>query len=48
VVAQRFLQTPRVVAAILLVAFIGLAIDFVMRKLYPLVFPWVSEIRQAA
>ncbi len=48
VVAQRFLQTPRVVAAILLVAFIGLTIDFVMRHLYPVLFPWVSEIRQAS
>lgn len=48
VVAQRFLQTPRVVAAILLVALIGLAIDFVMRQLYPIIFPWVSEIRQAS
>ena len=48
VVAQRFLQTPRVVAAILLVALIGLTVDFVMRKLYPIFFPWVSEVRQAS
>ena len=48
VVAQRFLQTPRVVAAILLVALIGLAIDLLLRQLYSFFFPWVSEIRQAA
>jgi NitT/TauT family transport system permease protein len=47
VVAQRFLQTPRVVAVILLIAFIGLTIDIILRRLYPILYPWVSEIRQS-
>jgi NitT/TauT family transport system permease protein len=47
IVAQRFLQTPRVVAVIILVALIGLAIDTILRKLYPTFYPWVSEIRHS-
>jgi NitT/TauT family transport system permease protein len=48
VVAQRFLQTPRVVGVILLIALIGLTIDITLRRLYPVLYPWVSEIRQSA
>lgn len=47
ITAQRFLQTPRVIAAILLVALVGLGIDFTMRQLYGRLFPWVSEIRDS-
>lgn len=45
IVAQRFLQTPRVIGVILLVAIIGFTIDLVLRRLYPVLYPWVSEVR---
>ena len=48
IVAQRFLQTPRVIGVILLIALIGLTIDIALRRLYPVIYPWVSEIRQSA
>jgi NitT/TauT family transport system permease protein len=47
-VAQRFLQTARVVGVILIIAVLGLVIDIILRRLYPVLYPWVGDIRQSA
>jgi NitT/TauT family transport system permease protein len=38
--AQRFLQTPRVMAGILVIGLIGLIFDQLMKALRPRLFPW--------
>ncbi len=48
ITAQRFLEIPRVLAIILLIAVVGLVIDYVLRRLYPRLFPWMNEVRQAS
>jgi NitT/TauT family transport system permease protein len=39
--AQRFLQTPRVLAGIFTVGFIGIALDYVFRSLRWMLLPWM-------
>jgi NitT/TauT family transport system permease protein len=39
--AQRFLQTDKIFAGILLIGFIGLAIDQLFRLLHRKMFPWM-------
>lgn len=40
--AQRFLQTPRVMAGILAIGLLGLLFDQLMRALRPRLFPWAT------
>lgn len=46
--AQRLLRTEFVIAGILTVGFIGLCIDVLMRKLYPVFFPWAPRLEKHA
>ena len=39
--AQRFLQTPRVLAGIFTVGFIGIALDYIFRGLRWTLLPWM-------
>jgi NitT/TauT family transport system permease protein len=41
--AQRFLQTDKIFAGILIIGFIGLAIDQLFRLLHRKAFPWMHE-----
>lgn len=43
--AQRFLQTSRVMAGILVIGLLGLGFDQLMKGLRPRLFPWVAPTR---
>lgn len=43
--AQRFLQTPRVMAGILVIGLLGLGFDQIMKASRPLLFPWAAPSR---
>ncbi|MFC1583490.1 ABC transporter permease [Candidatus Neomarinimicrobiota bacterium] len=40
--AQRFLQTPRIIAGIIVIGLLGVMFDALFRVLRPLLFPWTK------
>ena len=42
--AQRLLNTSNVMAGILTIGAIGLLTDFLLKKLYPILFPWAPRL----
>lgn len=42
--AQRLLNTSNVMAGILTIGFIGLVTDVLLKKLYPVLFPWAPRL----
>ncbi len=41
--AQRYLQTPKVIAGVLIIAIVGFCVDFILNKSYKLLFPWSQK-----
>lgn len=46
--AQRLLRTENVMAGILVIGLLGLVTDLVMKRLYPLFFPWAPKLEHHA
>lgn len=46
--AQRLLRTQNVIAGILVIGFLGLVTDLVMKRLYPVFFPWAPKLEHHA
>jgi NitT/TauT family transport system permease protein len=41
--AQRFLQTPRIIAGIIVIGILGVLFDTFFKVLRPVIFPWTDE-----
>ncbi len=46
--AQRLLRTENVIVGILVIGFIGLLTDVIMKRLYPVFFPWAPKLEHHA
>lgn len=47
ITSQRFLKTPNVIAAILIIGLLGLITDFIFKITYKIFFPWTEKSRYA-
>jgi NitT/TauT family transport system permease protein len=47
ITAQRFLQTPKVFGAILIIGTLGLITDFLFSLSYKIIFPWANKLSHA-
>ena len=47
ITSQRFLKTPNVIAAILVIGMLGLITDFLFKITYKIFFPWTEKSRYA-
>jgi len=47
ITSQRFLKTPNVIAAIIIIGLLGLITDFLFKITYKMFFPWTEKSRYA-